>query len=439
MKTSSYPLNKVKQNFEKFFDKKMINRIGSASRFICRKGALITPFAFVLGLIQCCCAGCNTYSAWAAAIGAITGKEVTKQALFKRMNEHTATFGRQLFEQVIILRLSVLKQTRLWKLFRRVLLADSTTLSLPQALAKDFPGNVSHGVKKAVARLQCILELRAMQWLQLSLDAFSDNDQGASGRVIPLLKKGDLLIRDMGYSVLQVFKQIIDKEAFFISRLHYGLNWYAPKTGEQINWKDLLPPKRSRVVDKTIVIGKEEQLLVRVILIPLGAQQAEARIRKAKRYGDRRLNHGQDYYRWLSYNVFITNVDKDTLSAGEVAEVYGVRWLIELLFKGWKSGGHLQEVLHHGCTNVYRVKTIIYLLLVFYCLIIQQVYVRQLRSIEKRTGRLLSIIKLLAYVCNNLTRIMEVSPTKLKQLLVKYCCYEQRKDRGNIIEFIYAI
>ena len=439
MKTSSYPLNKVKQNFEKFFDKKMINRIGSASRFICRKGALITPFAFVPGLIQCCCAGCNTYSAWAAAIGAITGKEVTKQALFKRMNEHTATFGRQLFEQVIILRLSALKQTRLWKLFRRVLLADSTTLSLPQALAKDFPGNVSHGVKKAVARLQCILELRAMQWLQLSLDAFSDNDQGASGRVIPLLKKGDLLIRDMGYSVLQVFKQIIDKEAFFISRLHYGLNWYAPKTGEQINWKDLLPPKRSRVVDKTIVIGKEEQLLVRVILIPLGAQQAEARIRKAKRYGDRRLNHGQDYYRWLSYNVFITNVDKDTLSAGEIAEVYGVRWLIELLFKGWKSGGHLQEVLHHGCTNVYRVKTIIYLLLVFYCLIIQQVYVRQLRSIEKRTGRLLSIIKLLAYVCNNLTRIMEVSPTKLKQLLVKYCCYEQRKDRVNIIEFIYAI
>jgi Transposase DDE domain len=439
MKTSSYSLSKVKQNFEKFFDKKLIHRIGKASRFICRKGAMITPFAFVLGLIQCCCAGCNTYSAWAAAIGAITGKEVTKQALFKRMNEHSATFGRQLFEQVITLRLKALKQTRLLKLFKRVLLADSTTLSLPQVLAKDFPGNVSHGVKKAVARLQCLLDLRAVQWLYLSVDAFTDNDQGASGRVIPLLKKGDLLIRDLGYSVLKVFKQIIDKEAFFISRLHYGLNWYDLKTGEQINWKEVLPPKRSRVVDKTLVLGKEEQLLVRVILIPLGAQQVEARIRKAKKYQDRRLNHGEDYYRWLSYNIFITNVDKDTLSASEVAEVYGVRWLIELLFKGWKSGGHLQDVLHPGCTNVYRVKTIIYLLLVFYCLIIQQVYVRQVCSIEKRTGRLLSIIKLLAFVCNNLTRIMEASPTKLKQLLVKYCCYEQRKDRVNIIEFIYAI
>src|SRR5881227_13374 len=345
MKTSSYSRSKVKQNFEKFFDKKLIHRIAKASRFICRKGALITPYAFVLGLIQCCCAGCNTYSAWAAAIGAITGKEVTKQALFKRMNEHTATFGRQLFEQVITLRLKALKQTRLLKLFKRVLLADSTALSLPQALVKAFPGSVVHGVKKAVARLQCLLDLRAMQWLQLSLDAYADNDQGASGKVVPLLNKGDLLIRDLGYFVLGVLQQIMDRKALFISRLRYGLNWYDPKSGEQINWKDLLPPKRRRVVDKRIVIGKEQQVPVRVILIPLPAEQVEARIRKAKKDRCKNCNHGQDYYRWLGYSVFITNVDKDTLSAGEVAEVYGVRWLIELLFKGWKSGGHLQEVL----------------------------------------------------------------------------------------------
>ena len=439
MKTSSCWSSKVKQNLEKFFDKVVINRIGRASKFISRKGAAISPFSFVVGLIQCCCSGYNSYSGWAAAIGTITGKEVSKQALFKRMNEHTVTFGCQLLERVLTLRLKQLKQARLFRLFNRVLLADSTTLSLPQSLAKEFPGNVSGGVQKAVARLQCTLDLRAMQWLQLSLDAFTDNDQGASGKVVPLLRKGDLLLRDLGYFVLKVLREIIGSKAFFISRLRYGLNWYDPKTGRLMNWKEVLPPKRRRVVDKTIVIGKKERLVVRVILIPLPQQQAEARIRKAKKDRDKRLNHGQDYYHWLSYNVFITNVDKDTLSAGEVAEVYGVRWLIELLFKAWKSGGHLQTMLHRGCTNVYRVKTTIYLLLVFYCLIIQHIYVRQLRSIEKSTAKLLSLIKLLAFVCNNLLKIISASPAKLKEILIRYCCYEQRHDRVNIIQFIYAL
>ena len=292
MKTSSCPGGKVKQNFEKFFDKKLINRMGRASKFICRKGARITPFAFVLGLIQCCGGGCNTYSGWAAAIGTITGREVSKQALFKRMNEHTVTFSRQLLEQVLKLRLQGLRQAGLCKLFNRVLLADSTTLSLPQVLAKQFPGNVSGGVQKAVARLQCTLELRTMQWLQLSLDAFTDNDQGASGKVVPLLRKGDLLIRDLGYFVLRVLGEIISSKALFISRLRYGLNWYDANTGRQINWKEVLPPKRRTVVDKRIVIGKQEQLPVRVMLIPLARQQAEERIRRAKKDRDKRLNHG---------------------------------------------------------------------------------------------------------------------------------------------------
>jgi len=439
MKTSSCLKGKIKQYFEKFFDKAVINRIGSTSGFISRKGAAISPFAFVLGLIQCCCSGCNTYRAWAAAIGTITGKEVSKQALFKRMNEHTVSFSRQLLERVLILRLKELKQARLFKLFRRVLLADSTTLSLPQVLAKEFPGNVSGGVQKAVARLQCTLELNSMQWLQLSLDAFTDNDQGASGKVVPLLHKGDLLLRDLGYFVLKVLGEIISNKAFFISRLRYGLNWYDAKSGKQINWKEVLAPKRKRVVDKTVVIGKAEQLMVRVILIPLPAEQIEQRIRKAKKDRDKRLNHGEDYYRWLSYHVFITNVKKETLSAREVAEVYGVRWFIELLFKAWKSGGHLQTMLHRGCTNVHRVKTIIYLLLVFYCLVIQHFYVRHFHSIEKSTGKLLSIIKLLAFVCTHLIKIISTSPAKLKEILSRYCCYEQRNDRVNIIQFIYAL
>src|SRR5438067_5598898 len=102
-------------------------------------------------LIESCFTRCNTYSSWASAIGAITGKEVSKQALFKRMNERTSAFASKLFSHALNSRLKVFRKGRLFDLFGRVMLADSTTLSLPQALSKDFPGNFSPGEQKAVA------------------------------------------------------------------------------------------------------------------------------------------------------------------------------------------------------------------------------------------------------------------------------------------------
>ena len=61
MKTSSYFEGKVKENFEKFFDKRIINQLSKSSRFVQRKGAKISPFAFVMGLIESCFTRCGTY------------------------------------------------------------------------------------------------------------------------------------------------------------------------------------------------------------------------------------------------------------------------------------------------------------------------------------------------------------------------------------------
>jgi IS4 transposase len=89
------------------------------------------------------------------------------------------------------------------------------------------------------------------------------------------------------------------------------------------------------------------------------------------------------YYRWLQYNIFITNVEASVLSAPEIAEAYKVRWQIEILFKSWKSGFKLQRILHHGCTNIHRVNATIYLLLMFICLVMQKVYMKYYRCIKK--------------------------------------------------------
>src|SRR5690606_4583292 len=44
------------------------------------------------------------------------------------------------------------------------------------------------------------------------------------------------------------------------------------------------------------------------------------------------------------YHLYVTNVPPETLSAEEVANVYGARWLIELFFRELKSAYALESM-----------------------------------------------------------------------------------------------
>jgi IS4 transposase len=93
-------------------------------------------------------------------------------------------------------------------------------------------------------------------------------------------------------------------------------------------------------------------------MIPLPASVANERIRKAKCDRDKRVNHGEEYYLWLRYSVLITSVGEQVWTPTQIAEVYGVRWQIEIIFKSWKSGAGLNKLLHERVTDANRVKVV---------------------------------------------------------------------------------
>jgi len=56
----------------------------------------------------------------------------------------------------------------------------------------------------------------------------------------------------------------------------------------------------------------------------------------------------------------------------------------------------MQALLHEQCTEEHRVKTTIYLLLLFICLFMQKVYMRYRDEVEKKSGKVVSLLKLSA-------------------------------------------
>ncbi len=352
---------------------------------------------------------------------------MSKQAVFERLNVKATTFARQLLEQVLLQQSGKGFTASLFKNFGKVLLQDSTTLRLPQILSAFFPGNHSRGEQKAVARIQSIFDIKAMRFIDLTLGAFTQNDQSASGSILRLVKKGDLVIRDLGYFSLAVFEKLIKAEVHFLSRLRYGVT-ITGKGRQPILLKDLLKQKRG--TDKWVYIGSEKKALIRLVMIPVPAEQAAEKIRNAKQDRDARLNHTKEYYEWLRFNVYITSVDKDVWTAPQVYKAYKVRWQIEIIFKSWKSGFKLQHILHEGCTDDNRVRVAIFLILLFMCLFMQKIYVRYKNVIENKTDKKISLLKLGIYTCNNIKEIIGIPDKLMKELISLHCCYYKRSDRS---------
>jgi hypothetical protein len=421
-----------KKNFAQFFDKSVFKRLSEKNGFCRRKARKITAYAFVVGFIECSLKKCCSYSQWAAAIGRLNGCSVSKQSLFERLGQGASAFAESLLQHALKKQVIKTCNSRLFGYFNQVLLQDSTTLSLPDTLAGYFPGNISRGVQKAVARIQCIMEITAMRFVHFSLSGFTQNDQSASGLVNTYLGKNDLIIRDPGYFVLNSLKEIEDKGAHFLSRLRYDVNIY----DGQGKWLPLQKLLRKRQVDQWVWIGEKQRMPVRLVMLRLPAAQAAERIRKARKDRDKRLNHSATYYKWLNYAVFVTNVDQQMWTAEQVREAYKIRWQIEIVFKSWKSAFNLQHIVQEPYRNVHRIKTAILLMLLFICLFIQKIYSYYKKSVKKIQNKTVSLFKLSRYVAANLLLFFIMNRNQLREQIARHCCYDKRSDRTNMTDLI---
>jgi hypothetical protein len=361
----------------------------------------------------------------------LSGKRVSKQSIFDRLHSEATIFAQQLLEHVLMQQGSKGFTSELFSYFGNVLLQDSTTLRLPQVLSKIFPGNHSRGEQKAVARIQSIFSLKTMKFIKFSLCGFTQNDQGASGEILPLVKDGDLVIWDLRNFSLSVFEKLISANVYMLSRLRYGVTVFDAQ-GNIILLKELLEQKRG--VDRWVYIGSTTKVRVRLVMLPVPAQQAAEKMRRAKQDRDTRLNHNKEYYEWLKYNAYITTVGKEVWAAAEVYKAYKVRWQIEITFKCWKSGFNLQHILHEGCTNENRVRVSIFLMLLFMCVFMHKIYVHYREAIETKTNKRISLLKLSLYAGNNIKEILTIPDKMLKELIGLHCCYDKRSDRINLTD-----
>ena len=136
--------------------------------------------------------------------------------------------------------------------------------------------------------------------------------RGTASDILPVLRAGDLVLRDPGYFVIDSFLAIAARGAFFLTRHGIAL---LDGRGQPIA---LLARLRAEAHKPVVEI----------------AVRAGAAGKLAER--DKRLKRSADYEELLGWSIMLTNLPAG-IGAERIVPLYGLRWRVEIVFKSWKS------------------------------------------------------------------------------------------------------
>jgi DDE family transposase len=277
---------------------------------------------------------------------ATTGAPVSRQAISQRCTEVAATFLHRLLEAVMRERFTApAAALPLLQRFPALAVGDSTTVTLPPALAERWPGcgGSTPDAAAAVLKIQVRWDLVHGTLDGLELQAGRASDQKAAQQTTPLVA-GGLAVRDLGYFCLPQLRATVAAGGHYLTRPTPQLQ-VTDAQGRRRSLVQFLQHACGQPFDGWVEVGTKERLRCRLLAWPLPPAVVALRRQRlaetARRAGKR---VSPTVWAVAAWTVVLTSLDRTRLRAAEALVVLRLRWQVELLFKVWKSaGGQLEQ------------------------------------------------------------------------------------------------
>ncbi len=274
------------------------------------------------------------------------GVPISPQGLDQRFGPRAAVFLERVLHEAVLRVVSADDVAiPLLQRFAGVCLLDSTTLTLPAMFAGAWPGTGLEAQEspagiKAQVRFDLLSGTLSGPFLHPARTA----DQMGALQAAPL-PAGALRLADLGFFSLDTLREMDQQGVYWLTRVQVETR-LIDATGRVWTIGDFLRGQTSDTVDMAMTLGLRHRLPCRVLArrVP-AAVAAKRRERLHKRLRDRgkRSNFHSDRWALAEWNFHVTNIPAEKLSAQEAWVLSRCRWQIELLFKLWKSEGHVDE------------------------------------------------------------------------------------------------
>jgi hypothetical protein len=378
-------------------------------------------------------------------LASCTGISVTKQSLDGRFNEDAVSFMRSLLEELLSKQIRESFDPGFLKRFNQIRIKDSTRFNLHDRLKEPFRGFGGKGSTDSALAIQYEFDLKTGSILDLDITDAVATDYIDANKKSGDIKRGDLVIRDLGYLSLDTLKKIIKKKAYLISRLQAKVLVYETN-GKEISFPKLYKYMLNNNIthlQKLVLISKKEKIPVRLIIDIVPEETYQKRIRKINVYNRRKGNRSSGGYKWRArFNLFFTNVPEKLISHGDVYKLYKLRWQAELIFKTMKSTMGIDK---NRPMKYHRFMCMIYAKLILYMINNQIVNVFQARFYHEHK-KFLSRDKCFSTLMRYFFKLRRLFTeagyktafflSELFKIFSKNHWLEKRKNRVNYIEII---
>lgn len=277
------------------------------------------------------------------------GVNMQKQSLDSRFNRYAVAFLKKAVGELLERQLAKLDSLMSCDQFDRILIKDSVCFQIDKSLADFYPGSGGSG-SPANVRIQFEYDLLSGKIIDLSLNAFNDQDAKNSTMTLEVINEGDLVIRDLAYMHINALQGILKKCGDFLCRLQTNRRVYQLQ-GDNVVELDFAQIVGSMVeygiekIEDKVFLDDTMTMEVRLFIYLLPQAEYEKRIRKAKRRARKKGQQlSREYKARARVNLFITSASQELITLETAWKAYTLRWQIELGFKVWKSLWKIDKV-----------------------------------------------------------------------------------------------
>jgi hypothetical protein len=433
------------------------------TKWLVRQPKKLLPVHFVHGILHAVIKGERSFRLLASSIGmrldekagsAGSGEKfdtISKPALWARIGPEAVALFREILADM--LKNKVWPDSDLPALpgITRIIVQDSSKLNFDARHSDSCPGSSNQHTSGAGMTLQAAFDLVSGKALILNLTKYRRTDQKAAFDIIPQLRPGDLLLRDLGYHSYQAFLSITGSGAHYISRLlgKSVLHHTTEAGGGRIDLLAMLrknAPSPGDTIDIDVVIGSGQQDSARIAsrLVARRVPRAveEKRLRRLGQ-DEKRLNkkYSKVHRRLLGWQFYITSLPREAVSAEKIFELYQLRWRIEVIFKAAKSHTALEQIAAHQ-SNINHVQTMLHAWLCALVLATEtRAFALAIEGADGLRANCMSLLKVMAKVFDLLSASMLAGCAPAVEIMGRWSRqmgyhdrYESRKTRTNMAE-----